>query len=244
MRTGAYRGRLRHVRAGIYHGAYCVGCCWSLMLALIALGVMDLRWMAAFAVVITLEKLWRYGRHVALAVGVGADRARPRSPRRTPASSPGFTPRRCRCRWSRCDTGGSRAHTSRCATATRSARAGGSTASRAAGRPTASAPAPSPGRSSTGRSAASTSRTCAWCSPSGTATTSRDRRGRGCSTSTSAPTSRGGPCSRTSSRVGWAARRSASSPGRSSRATCSRSSRAGSRSTTRPAADGSGPARA
>jgi predicted metal-binding membrane protein len=71
MHAGAYRGRLRHVRAGIYHGAYCVGCCWTLMVALVALGVMDLRWMAAFAVVITLEKVWRHGRLVALAAGLG-----------------------------------------------------------------------------------------------------------------------------------------------------------------------------
>jgi predicted metal-binding membrane protein len=71
MRTGAYRGPLRHVRAGIYHGGYCVACCWSLMVALIALGVMDLRWMVLFAAVITLEKVWRYGRFVALAAGIG-----------------------------------------------------------------------------------------------------------------------------------------------------------------------------
>jgi predicted metal-binding membrane protein len=71
MRTGAYRGPLRHVRAGIYHGAYCIGCCWSLMVALIALGVMDLRWMVAFAVVITLERVWRHGKHVAIAAGIG-----------------------------------------------------------------------------------------------------------------------------------------------------------------------------
>jgi predicted metal-binding membrane protein len=70
MRAGGYRGRLRHVRAGLHHGAYCVGCCWSLMLALAVLGVMDLRWMAAFAVVIALEKAWRFGRPVALATGV------------------------------------------------------------------------------------------------------------------------------------------------------------------------------
>jgi len=70
MRAGAYRGRLRHVRAGLYHGAYCVGCCWSLMLALLVLGVMDLRWMAAFAVGIVLEKVWRFGRQMAIAMGV------------------------------------------------------------------------------------------------------------------------------------------------------------------------------
>jgi predicted metal-binding membrane protein len=70
MRAGTYRGPTRHVRAGVYHGAYCVGCCWSLMLALLVLGVMDLRWMAAFAAGIVLEKVWRHGRKVALAMGV------------------------------------------------------------------------------------------------------------------------------------------------------------------------------
>jgi predicted metal-binding membrane protein len=70
MHAGAYRGRLRHVRAGLYHGAYCIGCCWTLMLALVALGVMDLRWMAGFTVVITLERVWRHGRLVAFAAGV------------------------------------------------------------------------------------------------------------------------------------------------------------------------------
>jgi predicted metal-binding membrane protein len=50
------RGQLRDLRAGIVHGAYCVGCCWALMAALIALGIMDLRWMALLALVITLER--------------------------------------------------------------------------------------------------------------------------------------------------------------------------------------------
>ncbi len=70
MHLGSYRGRLRDVRAGIYHGGYCVGCCWGLMVALIALGVMDLRWMALLAGVIVLEKLWRHGKALSYAVGV------------------------------------------------------------------------------------------------------------------------------------------------------------------------------
>ncbi|HEY3766102.1 MAG TPA: DUF2182 domain-containing protein [Gaiellales bacterium] len=70
MHVGAYHGPARHIRAGVYHGVYCVGCCWSLMVALIALGIMDLRWMAAFTVVITLERVWRHGRRVALAAGI------------------------------------------------------------------------------------------------------------------------------------------------------------------------------
>jgi predicted metal-binding membrane protein len=71
LHVGSYRGRLRDARAGLYHGAYCVGCCWGLMVALIALGVMDLRWMAAVAAVVVLERTWRYGWVTAYAVGIG-----------------------------------------------------------------------------------------------------------------------------------------------------------------------------
>jgi predicted metal-binding membrane protein len=70
MRVGAFRGPTRHLRAGAYHGAYCVGCCWSLMVALIVLGVMNLWWMVAFTLVITLEKAWRHGARVAVAAGI------------------------------------------------------------------------------------------------------------------------------------------------------------------------------
>jgi len=70
LHVGSYRGPLRDVRAGLYHGVYCVGCCCGLMVALIALGVMDLRWMAALAVVVVLERTWRYGRSAAYAVGI------------------------------------------------------------------------------------------------------------------------------------------------------------------------------
>jgi predicted metal-binding membrane protein len=66
-----FRGPLRDLRAGLYHGAYCVGCCWGLMVALIALGVMDLRWMAALAAVVVLERTWRHGWATAYAVGIG-----------------------------------------------------------------------------------------------------------------------------------------------------------------------------
>ena len=68
--VGRYRGSLRHVRAGVYHGGFCVGCCWSLMVVLIAVGIMDLRWMVLLTVVVTLEKTWRYGPQVALAAGI------------------------------------------------------------------------------------------------------------------------------------------------------------------------------
>jgi predicted metal-binding membrane protein len=49
------------LRMGIEHGAWCVGCCWALMAALFALGVMSLGWMAFVAALIAIEKLlpWR-----------------------------------------------------------------------------------------------------------------------------------------------------------------------------------------
>jgi predicted metal-binding membrane protein len=50
-------GRLGALRMGIEHGAFCVGCCWGLMLALFALGVMSLVWMAVIAALIVAEKL-------------------------------------------------------------------------------------------------------------------------------------------------------------------------------------------
>lgn len=69
MHVGAYRGRLRDLHAGLYHGAYCVGCCWGLMVVLIAVGLMNLVAMVALAVVILLEKTWRHGVGFGFAVG-------------------------------------------------------------------------------------------------------------------------------------------------------------------------------
>jgi predicted metal-binding membrane protein len=68
---GRFAGPLRDVRAGVWHGGYCAGCCWALMLALLVLGMMDVAWMVALAVVILLEKTWRHGKHFSVASGVG-----------------------------------------------------------------------------------------------------------------------------------------------------------------------------
>jgi hypothetical protein len=45
------------LRMGVEHGAWCVGCCWALMAALFALGVMSVGWMAFVAALIAVEKL-------------------------------------------------------------------------------------------------------------------------------------------------------------------------------------------
>jgi predicted metal-binding membrane protein len=49
------------VEMGTRHAAWCVGCCWALMAALFALGVMSLAWMALVAALVALEKTlpWR-----------------------------------------------------------------------------------------------------------------------------------------------------------------------------------------
>jgi len=54
-------GALGAVRMGARHGLWCIGCCWALMAALFALGVMSIPWMALIAVFIAAEKLlpWR-----------------------------------------------------------------------------------------------------------------------------------------------------------------------------------------
>jgi predicted metal-binding membrane protein len=50
-------GRLGALRMGIEHGGICIGCCWTLMAALFALGVMSVAWMAFVAALIAAERL-------------------------------------------------------------------------------------------------------------------------------------------------------------------------------------------
>ena len=45
------------LRMGVEHGAYCVGCCWALMLLLFAGGVMNLTVIAALTAFVAFEKL-------------------------------------------------------------------------------------------------------------------------------------------------------------------------------------------
>jgi predicted metal-binding membrane protein len=65
-----FKGRGRDVRVGLHHGATCAGCCWGLMIVLVAVGVMNVVVMAGLAAVIFAEKLWRHGKPFGQAVGV------------------------------------------------------------------------------------------------------------------------------------------------------------------------------
>jgi predicted metal-binding membrane protein len=51
------RSVARELREGAVEGAYCIGCCWVLMAALFALGVMSITWMVVIATLIAIEKL-------------------------------------------------------------------------------------------------------------------------------------------------------------------------------------------
>ncbi len=64
-------GTVGAVTMGTYHGLYCLGCCWPYFLLMVALGWMDIRWMALFAWVIFGEKMWSRGIWVARAMGIG-----------------------------------------------------------------------------------------------------------------------------------------------------------------------------
>lgn len=66
-----YAGRLRDLRAGASHGWFCLGCCWALMLLMVAFGVMNVGAMVGLAVVIAVEKVWRHGEKFARVFGVG-----------------------------------------------------------------------------------------------------------------------------------------------------------------------------
>ena len=44
------------LRMGMAHGAYCVGCCWFLMLLLFVGGIMNLAWIVGLALLVLLEK--------------------------------------------------------------------------------------------------------------------------------------------------------------------------------------------
>jgi predicted metal-binding membrane protein len=70
LHYGNTKGPARDLRVGLFHGLYCVGCCWGLMVVLIAVGAMNVAAMAALAALIALEKLWRRGLGLARVAGL------------------------------------------------------------------------------------------------------------------------------------------------------------------------------
>jgi predicted metal-binding membrane protein len=63
-------GRTGALRLGAEHGAYCVGCCWALMLVLVVAGAMGLVWVIAIALAVAAEKLLPAGQWLGRAGGI------------------------------------------------------------------------------------------------------------------------------------------------------------------------------
>ncbi len=45
------------MKLGLRQGAYCVGCCWAMMGLMFAVGTMNVLWMAALGILMTIEKM-------------------------------------------------------------------------------------------------------------------------------------------------------------------------------------------
>ena len=70
MMTSWRDGQGGALRMGLEHGAYCLGCCWAVMLLLFVLGIMNLVWIAALAAFVLAEKVAPKGEWVSRATGV------------------------------------------------------------------------------------------------------------------------------------------------------------------------------
>jgi len=58
------------LRLGVHHGLFCLGCCWSLMLVMFAVGVGNLAWMLMLSMVMAVEKNMPWGRRISAPLGV------------------------------------------------------------------------------------------------------------------------------------------------------------------------------
>jgi len=56
---------------GVRHGAFCVGCCWCLMLLMFVVGSANIGWMLALGAVMAAEKNLPAGRRLAAPIGAG-----------------------------------------------------------------------------------------------------------------------------------------------------------------------------
>ena len=71
MRHGGFRRDVPGcLLLGFCHGAYCVGCCWALMVLLLVGGVMNLLWIVLLSLLIFLEQVTFLGRQIAPLAGI------------------------------------------------------------------------------------------------------------------------------------------------------------------------------
>jgi predicted metal-binding membrane protein len=63
------QGAFGPMRAGAWHGAFCLGCCWMLMGLLFVGGLMNMLWIAGLALLVLVEKLLPLGPRVSQITG-------------------------------------------------------------------------------------------------------------------------------------------------------------------------------
>ena len=63
-------GTMQALLLGVRHGAYCVGCCWALMLLMFAVGTGNVGWMLALGAVMAIEKNMPWGQKLSSPLGV------------------------------------------------------------------------------------------------------------------------------------------------------------------------------
>ncbi len=56
-------------RLGVHHGIFCIGCCWSLMLLMFAIGMGNIGWMLVLGTVMAVEKNMPWGRRLSAPLG-------------------------------------------------------------------------------------------------------------------------------------------------------------------------------
>ena len=64
------RGGREAFQLGVHHGVFCLGCCWSLMLVMFAVGVGNIAWMLALGAVMAVEKNMPWGRRLSTPLGL------------------------------------------------------------------------------------------------------------------------------------------------------------------------------
>ena len=64
------RPRAEALAMGLAHGAFCIGCCWSLMLVMFGVGVGGLAVMLAIGAVTAIEKNAAWGRRLSRPFGI------------------------------------------------------------------------------------------------------------------------------------------------------------------------------
>jgi predicted metal-binding membrane protein len=71
--TEHWRGHHQRFHAfllGVHHGLFCIGCCWSLMLLMFAVGMTNVGWMFLLGMLMAIERNVSWGRRLVAPLGI------------------------------------------------------------------------------------------------------------------------------------------------------------------------------